>query len=111
MDRSLSPAAARRNGFPGPAQPGAAGPYLEEMAQRAHRLTLQHFGRTVQLFIPLYIANFCNNGCAYCGFNRSLNIRRRRLNLAEIASEARAIAATGMQHVLFLTGEAPRSPR
>ena len=84
----------------------AAVPFLEETAQRSHHLTLQHFGRTIQLFIPLYIANFCNNGCAYCGFNRSLHIRRRRLDLAEIESEARAIAATGMQHVLMLTGEA-----
>jgi len=85
----------------------AAVPFLEEMAQRSHRLTLQHFGRTIQLFIPLYISNFCTNGCAYCGFNRTMNIRRRRLSVAEIAAEARAIAATGMQHVLMLTGEAP----
>ncbi|KAB2927851.1 MAG: 2-iminoacetate synthase ThiH [Leptonema illini] len=85
----------------------AADPFLEEMAQRSHRLTLQHFGRTIQLFIPLYISNFCTNGCTYCGFNHSMPIRRRRLSIAEIDAEARAIAATGMQHILMLTGEAP----
>jgi len=86
--------------------PGAAG-HLEAMARRAHQLTVQYFGRTIQMFIPLYISNHCNNGCAYCGFNRKNPILRRKLSLAEIETEARAIAKTGMQHILFLTGEAP----
>jgi 2-iminoacetate synthase len=81
--------------------------YLEAMAQKARRLTIQYFGRTIQLFIPLYISNHCANQCAYCGFNRQNAIHRSRLSLAEIEAEARAIAATGMQHVLFLTGESP----
>ena len=85
----------------------AAGGCLEAMAQKAHRLTVQHFGHTIQLFIPLYVSNFCANHCAYCGFNRANAIHRRTLSLAEIEAEARAIAATGMQHILFLTGEAP----
>ncbi len=85
--------------------PKAAG-YLEPMAQKAHQLTVQYFGRTIQLFIPLYISNHCSNQCAYCGFNHNNKIFRNKLTLAEIEQEARAIAATGMQHVLFLTGEA-----
>lgn len=85
----------------------AAAPYLEQMAQRAHRLTVQHFGRTIQLYIPLYISNYCSNECIYCGFHRNNSISRRKLSLAEIELEARAIAATGMRHILFLTGEAP----
>ena len=80
--------------------------YLERMAQKAHQLTVQHFGRTMQLFIPLYISNHCSNQCAYCGFNHNNPISRNKLTLAEIEQEARAIARTGMQHVLFLTGEA-----
>ena len=87
--------------------PRAAG-HLEAMAQRAHELTVRQFGRTIQMFIPLYLANHCNNQCAYCGFNHSNTIPRRKLTLNEIEVEARAIAATGMQHVLMLTGEAPR---
>jgi 2-iminoacetate synthase len=86
--------------------PKAAG-YLEPMAQKAHRLTVQHFGRTIQLFIPLYLSNHCANQCAYCGFNRQNDIIRRTLSLPEIEAEARAIALTGMRHVLFLTGESP----
>jgi len=85
--------------------PRAAG-HLESMAHKAHQLTVQYFGRTIQMFIPLYISNHCNNGCAYCGFNHKNPILRRKLTLEEIETEARAIAATGMQHVLFLTGEA-----
>ncbi len=85
--------------------PQAAG-FLEPMAQKAHQLTVQHFGRTIQLFIPLYISNHCNNQCAYCGFNHNNIILRRKLSIAEIEEEAKAIAHTGMQHVLFLTGEA-----
>ncbi|MDK9705581.1 MAG: 2-iminoacetate synthase ThiH [Desulforhopalus sp.] len=81
------------------------GRYLEAMARKAQRLTVQHFGRTIQLFIPLYISNYCANQCAYCGFNRRNPIHRQVLSLAEIETEARAIAATGMQHVLMLTGE------
>ncbi len=85
-----------------------AGEHLEAMAQKAHRLTVQYFGRTIQLFIPLYLSNHCANHCAYCGFNRQNTIVRQTLSLAEIEAEARAIAATGMQHVLFLTGESPQ---
>ncbi|MBM9535815.1 2-iminoacetate synthase ThiH [Desulfobulbus alkaliphilus] len=85
--------------------PRAAG-HLEAMAQKAHRLTVQYFGRTIQLFIPLYISNHCTNQCMYCGFNHNNPIQRRILSLEEIEEEAKAIARTGMQHVLFLTGEA-----
>lgn len=86
--------------------PAASG-YLEAMARKAHTLTEQYFGRTIQLFIPLYISNFCANECIYCGFHRGNNISRKKLSLAEIEVEAKAIAATGMRHLLLLTGEAP----
>jgi len=86
--------------------PAASG-CLEQMAHRAHRLTGQYFGHTIQLFIPLYISNFCSNECVYCGFHRGNTISRKKLSLAEIEEEARAIAATGMRHILLLTGEAP----
>lgn len=85
----------------------AASNYLEAMARKAHILTEQYFGRTIQLFIPLYISNFCANECIYCGFHRGNNISRKKLSLAEIEVEAKAIAATGMRHILLLTGEAP----
>lgn len=86
--------------------PRAAG-FLEPMAQKAHQFTVQHFGRTIQMFIPLYISNHCTNHCAYCGFNHNNPILRRKLTIEQIEEEAQAIARTGMQHVLLLTGEAP----
>lgn len=87
--------------------PKAAG-YLEPMAQKAHQLTVQYFGRTIQLYIPLYISNYCTNECVYCGFHRGNIIERRKLSLAQIEAEAKAISGTGMQHLLLLTGEAPK---
>jgi 2-iminoacetate synthase len=81
--------------------------HLEAMAQKARGLTIQHFGRTIQLYIPLYISNYCNSECIYCGFNRRHDITRRKLTIEEIDVEARKIAQTGMRHILMLTGEAP----
>ena len=87
--------------------PRATG-HLEVMAQKARQLTLQYFGRTIQLYIPLYLSNFCNSECIYCGFNRRHTIARRKLTLDEVDTEARKIAQTGMRHILVLTGEAPK---
>ncbi|MBI2850057.1 MAG: 2-iminoacetate synthase ThiH [Chloroflexi bacterium] len=78
---------------------------LEEMAQVAHRLSLRHFGRTILLYTPLYLSNYCVNHCVYCGFNATNDIQRRKLTLAEVELEAKAIAQTGLQHLLILTGE------
>jgi len=78
---------------------------LEQMAQAAHRLTLQHFGHTIVLYTPLYLSNYCINHCVYCGFNATNDIQRRKLTLPEVELEAKAIAQTGLQHLLILTGE------
>jgi 2-iminoacetate synthase len=81
--------------------------YLEPMARKANRTTIQYFGRTIQLYVPLYISNFCSNECIYCGFNRTNRINRKKLTLEEIEREAEAISRTEMKHILVLTGEAP----
>lgn len=83
----------------------AASLMLEEIAQVAHRQTVRQFGRTMQLFTPIYIADYCTNRCAYCGFNASNKMDRRKLTLEQVEAEAKAIAATGLQHVLVLTGD------
>jgi len=83
--------------------PAARG-YLEEMAQKAHRLTVRHFGRVIGLYTPLYLSNYCDNACVYCGFNRTHTLARRRLTPAEVEEEGKLIAATGLRHVLILTG-------
>jgi len=105
VDRSLAKDKPDAMDFLTLLSPRAAG-HLEAMARKAHQLTVQYFGRTIQMFIPLYISNHCTNHCAYCGFNHNNPILRRKLTLEEIEAEAQAIARTGMQHVLFLTGEA-----
>ena len=83
----------------------AAAPFLEQMAQRAQAETRKHFGNAVQMFTPLYIANYCENYCIYCGFNCHNHIRRARLTSDEIEQELKAIAQTGLQEILLLTGE------
>ena len=83
----------------------AAEPMLEQMAQRAKTETAKHFGNTVCMFTPLYIANYCENYCIYCGFNCHNKIRRAKLNAEEIDKEMAAIAKTGLQEILILTGE------
>lgn len=78
---------------------------LEAMAQQAHRLTVQHFGHTILLYTPLYLANYCVNQCVYCGFHAHNAIERKKLTLDQVRAEAEAIAATGLKHILILTGE------
>ena len=81
--------------------------YLEPMAEKANRITHQYFGRTISLYAPLYISDFCSNHCTYCGFNANTSFKRRKLSIDEVEQEAKMLAATGIRHVLVLTGEAP----
>ena len=83
----------------------AAEPLLEDLAQAAKRETRRWFGNSVGLFTPLYIANYCENHCTYCGFSSHQKIRRAKLTMGELRREAEAIAATGLRELLVLTGE------
>lgn len=82
--------------------------YLEEMAGKAQALTERNFGRVIYLYAPLYLSNFCDNECAYCGFKRTNQIKRTKLTLAEVEEEAKIIDATGLRHLLILTGESSK---
>ena len=86
----------------------AALPFLEEIAQKAQEETRKHFGNSIMMFTPLYIANYCENYCIYCGFNCHNKINRAKLTMEEIENEMRAIAETGLQEVLILTGESKK---
>ncbi len=90
--------------FPALISPASA-PFLEQMAQIAHRTTLLRFGRTVKLYAPLYISNECVNSCAYCGFNTQNNIKRITLTMDEILLEAENLYSHGFRHILLVTGE------
>lgn len=83
----------------------AAAPFLEQMAQKAKIETGKHFGNTVYLFTPLYIANYCENYCVYCGFNCYNDIHRKKLTAEEIEHEMKVIADSGIEEILMLTGE------
>lgn len=83
----------------------AAEPFIEEMAQKAKKETAKHFGNSVYMFTPIYISNYCENYCIYCGFNCHNRIHRMKLNIEEIEKEMSAIAKTGLEEILILTGE------
>lgn len=86
----------------------AALPFLEAIAQQAKAETRKHFGNSINMFTPLYISNYCENYCIYCGFNCHNKIHRAKLNYEEIEKEMQAIAKTGLQEVLLLTGESKK---
>ena len=105
IDRSLAKDKLSENDLLNLLSPIAA-ERIEKMAQLSHQRTIQYFGRTISLYIPLYISNYCQNGCTYCGFHAANKMKRRKLSLAEIEKEAIIIAKTGIKHILVLTGEA-----
>ncbi len=84
----------------------AATPFLENMARKSALETRKHFGNSISMFTPLYIANYCENHCVYCGFNCHNKIRRGKLNPNELEEELKEIASTGLREILILTGEA-----
>ena len=86
----------------------AALPYLEQMAEAAKDEKERHFGNSICFFTPIYIANYCENYCIYCGFNCHNKIKRAKLNAQEIEEEMEAIARSGLQEILILTGESKK---
>jgi 2-iminoacetate synthase len=83
----------------------AAEPFLEEMAQKSQQITQKRFGKTIQMYIPLYLSNECENICTYCGFSLDLRIPRKTLSDSEILEEVKIIKSYGYDHILLVTGE------
>ncbi|WP_149526555.1 MULTISPECIES: 2-iminoacetate synthase ThiH [Sphingobacterium] len=105
VERSLRKSQKDINDFLVMLSPAAAS-YLETMAQEAQRLTQQRFGKTIQLYAPLYVSNECQNICTYCGFSMDNKIRRKTLSNTELLIEGMALKAMGIDHVLLVSGEA-----
>ena len=82
--------------------------YLEEIARKAKECRERYFGNSVYMFTPLYISNYCDNYCVYCGFNSHNKIKRARLDFEQIEAELKEIAKTGLEEILILTGESER---
>jgi 2-iminoacetate synthase len=83
--------------------------HLENLAQQAVYLTRQYFGRAMGLYMPLYLSNYCASHCVYCGFHSQHKITRMKLSLEQMDIEMQAIARTGVQNILLLTGESPQA--
>jgi 2-iminoacetate synthase len=105
VERALAAPKRRLEDFKALISPAAA-PYLERMAQLSQQRTRKRFGNTMQLYVPLYLSNECQNICTYCGFSLDNNIRRRTLSSVEMLQEAAVLKAWGYDHVLLVTGEA-----
>jgi 2-iminoacetate synthase len=86
----------------------AAAARLEELARRSHESTVQRFGKTIQLYAPLYVSNECVETCTYCSFARPNPITRRTLTVDEVAEEAKILLRKGFRHLLLVSGEHPR---
>lgn len=86
----------------------AAGAMLEEIAQRAHALTVERFGNTVALYAPLYLSNHCVCTCTYCGFSMGLDIKRKTLRIDEVIREARTLSQRGFRNILLVSAEHPK---
>ncbi|NPV38040.1 2-iminoacetate synthase (ThiH) [Brevinematales bacterium NS] len=86
--------------------PAAEG-FLEEMAILSQKITAHHFGRAILLFAPLYIADYCQNQCVYCGFRAQNRFPRTKLSLEEIRKNGEVLSEKGFRHILLLTGDAP----
>lgn len=86
----------------------AAAPFLEQMALRSRRITLARFGKTISLYIPMYVSNACTNHCVYCGFNHSNPLERVTLTQDQIRAECEAIRRLGpFDNILIVSGEFP----
>lgn len=81
---------------------------MNDLIQKAHQLTVQRFGRTIQLFAPLYLSNECIDTCIYCGFSRPNQIERKTLTVEEVLQEADYLMIQGFQHLLLVSGEHPK---
>ncbi|MDR2676525.1 MAG: 2-iminoacetate synthase ThiH [Endomicrobium sp.] len=79
--------------------------YIEEIAQKAHNISVNHFGKNILLYAPLYVSNFCTNNCVYCGFSTANKIKREVLTFEKIEENCKILSSYGIRHVLLVTGE------
>ena len=86
----------------------AAEPYIENMAQLSHKYTMERFGKTISMYIPLYVSNACSNYCVYCGFNHNNPMQRTTLTMEQVKAECEAIRRLGpFENLLIVSGEFP----
>ncbi|MDR3281848.1 MAG: 2-iminoacetate synthase ThiH [Endomicrobium sp.] len=79
--------------------------HIEKIAQKSHEISLKHFGKSILLYAPLYVSNFCINNCAYCGFSTTNKIKREVLSFEEIKENSKVVAGYGIRHILIVSGE------
>ena len=108
VERALQKKSLNMDDFASLLSPAAA-PYLENMATKSHELTQKRFGNTIQMYVPMYLSNECQNICTYCGFSMNNKILRTTLSDEQILREVEVIKSYGYDHILLLSGEANRT--
>ena len=78
---------------------------LERSAVRAGKITAAQFGKVISLYAPIYLSNYCENNCVYCGFRSTRGVKRKKLTPEQIESEMKIVAGSGIRNILLLTGE------
>lgn len=81
--------------------------HLEAMIKKARQVHLKFQGKSISLFTPMYIANYCTNRCMYCSYNMDTDIKRHKMTYEEIEQEAKKISEMELKNILILTGEDP----
>lgn len=107
VQRALAKSSCNLDDFMALISPAAA-PFIEEMARKSSLLTQKRFGKTMQLYIPLYVSNACTNACVYCGFNHGNDIPRKVLSMDELDLEVKRLKEFGFDHLLLVSGEDSR---
>ncbi len=107
VERALASAHPTTDDFMALVSPAAA-TYLERMAQLSHKYTLERFGKTISMYIPMYVSNACTNHCVYCGFNHNNPLARVTLTQTQVKTECEAIRRMGpFENLLIVSGEFP----
>ena len=81
---------------------------VEQMYKLAEEIKLAFYGNRIVMFAPLYLSNYCINGCVYCPYHRqNKHIARKKLTQEELAKEVIALQDMGHKRLALESGEDP----
>lgn len=81
----------------------------QEIFALAKKIKEDIYGKRIVMFAPLYVSNYCVNGCKYCGYHAGSGIKRKKLTQEEVAIECQAIEEMGHKRIALEAGEDPKN--
>ena len=83
---------------------------IQQMYDMAEEIKIAYYGNRIVIFAPLYLSNYCINGCVYCPYHRqNKNIPRKKLTQEEIRREVIALQDMGHKRLAIEAGEDPKN--